>query len=74
MVETLKDGKKMIPLNSGTVLLIGPSQDGQNIHICNTGYSPLDTNDTVILGHAEIDEVVLTLLDVKKSVPNCMAA
>ncbi len=72
MVETLKDGKKMISLGSGTVLLIGG--DEKNIYICNTGESPLDTNDTIILSHTEINKLVLTLLDVKNTIQNRKAA
>ena len=74
MIKSLKDGKKMIPLGSGTILLIGVRDEGSNISICNTGESPLDTNDTIILAHAEIDEVVLALLDIKKTVSRKKAA
>ena len=65
-ITVLKDGKKMIPLRSGTVLLIGVREDGPNVYICNTGECPTETNDTVVLAAEEIDDVITTLSDVKK--------
>jgi hypothetical protein len=68
MVTALKDGKKMIPLRSGTVLLIGIRGDSPNAYVCNTGECPAETNDTLILAPEEIDDVIVTLGDVKKEI------
>ncbi len=66
MITALRDGKKMIPLKSGTVLLIGIRGDSPNAYICNTGECAAETNDTVILAPEEIDDVIITLASVKQ--------
>lgn len=68
MATVLRDGKKMISLQSGTTLLIGVRGEELNAYICNTGECPMETNDTVILAPEEIDDVIVTLSDVKKEI------
>jgi hypothetical protein len=68
MIVALKDGKKLIPLKSGTTLLFGVRGDKHNLYLCNTGECPTETNDTVILAPEEIDEVIVTLAEIKREI------
>jgi hypothetical protein len=67
MIVALKDGKKLIPLKSGTTLLFGIRGE-KNLYLCNTGECPAETNDTVILAPEEIDEVIVTLAEIKREI------
>ena len=56
MTKKTADGKRMIELSSGNILLIGI--DNKRVFICNTGG---DNNDTTILKTKELECLVTEL-------------